>query len=124
MRDLQAAAAVDVEADDLAFQQTQTAVRSALVADVEEHLQAETDAEERLAALAVFNNRLFEVGLAQAPQGVADGPDARQHEPVGGADLLGRGDDLRRVADSGERLLDAAKVGKAVVDDRQHRAAV
>ena len=56
-------------------------------------------------------------GSVQSSDGVAEGADARQHDLVRLGDAVGVAADRRRVADLLERLLHAAQVGHAVVDD-------
>src|SRR5437868_1689664 len=78
VRHLQAERAIDVEPHALALQDAQTLVLPVFVADVEEHLQTEADAEERLAALNVSKDRLIETLFAERRDRVLKRSDTRQ----------------------------------------------
>ncbi len=95
-------------------------VPAVLVARVEEQLQAQADAQKRLAGVDGRQHRLDQAAAAQFGHGVLKRPDAGQH------DLRGRGHHGRVAGDDGlvadllEALLHAAKVAHPVVDDGDH----
>ena len=92
----------------------------ALLAAVEEDLQADADAEQRLAG----GDRLLEHGdqaaLFEVLHAVAKGADARQHDLRGLADhaFVTRHADVR--AERDERLLGAEEIADAVINDCNH----
>ena len=63
------------------------------------------------------HNRRREVGFMQPGDGVAEGADARQYHFVRLGDAVGVARDDGRMTDLLERLLYAAQVGHAVIDD-------
>src|SRR5512143_935055 len=95
-----------------------------LFAAVEEELHADTETEERRAALAYDAHRRVETETCELPGTVAEVADAREHDGA-------RREDLRRVARDAdlagagptERALDVREVAHAVVDDADHAAA-
>src|SRR5262249_16070152 len=105
------------KAHHLAGEEVESLVLAVLVADGEQELQPQANAEERLAAADVLLERGHKVGLAQPGNGVAEGADAGQHDLVGLRDAVGVGADLGRKAELLEGLLHAAQVGHAVIND-------
>ena len=65
----------------------------------------------------VLEQRRGQLGLVQPGDGVAEGADARQHDLVRLGDAVGIAADLGVVADLLERLLHAAQIGHAVIDN-------
>ncbi len=122
MRHLEAQRIVHVEPHALTLDQAQPLVHAVFIADIEQHLQPQADAEERFALLDLRQDRPGQFLLAQRPHRIGECADAGQHDPVGALDLLWRRDDLRGDADALERLLHRAQVGHPVIDnpDRHH----
>src|SRR5260370_28535065 len=94
-------------------------------------LRADENAQKRRAWLAHrLNQRLDHAGDAVEPApAVGEGADARQHDMLGGEQVLGPRDDVDFAAHSVvprgalERLLRRAQIARAVVDDGDgHRA--
>ena len=109
-----------LEPDDLARQHAQALVFAVLVALVEQQLQAEADAQERLARVDGRKHRLDEVALAEFGHGVFKRPDAGQHDLVGPGDVVRVAGHGRLVPDLLEPLLDTPQVAHSVVDDGDH----
>ena len=109
-----------VEPHDLARQDAEPFVLAVFVALVEQHLQAEADAQERLAAGDRGADRLDQLALAKCGDRVAKRAHARQHDLVRVRQHGRVARDRGRVPDSLEPLLHAAKVAHFVVDDGDH----
>ncbi len=67
----------------------ETGVKTIFVAAREKELQAQANAEERLARAEVVLDRAGQTGFVQSGDGVAEGADAGQHDFVGLRDLFG-----------------------------------
>ena len=109
-----------IEPGHLAGQDTQPLVMAALRTALEQELQAHADAEKRLVGTDVREDRLHQAAAVERADGVAEGTDPRQHETGG------LSHDVRVVGDAGlhanplQRLLHAAEIAAAIVDDRDH----
>ena len=106
-----------IEPHDFAGQHAQAFVAATFVADVEQQLQAQADAQKRLAGGDRLADRLDQMPPLEFGHRIAEGSDAGQH------DLFGLGQHGRiagnrgLIADLFESLLHAAKVAHLVVDD-------
>jgi 4-amino-4-deoxy-L-arabinose transferase-like glycosyltransferase len=105
------------EAYHVAGEEVEAAILAVLEAPCEQQLQSEADAEERLVLAKVGENRLHEPGLVQSGDGVAESTDAGQDKLIRLGDMIGIASDDGCVADRLKRLLHAAEIGHAVVDD-------
>ena len=106
-----------VEADHLPAQNAQTLELAPFVAHVEQQLQAQADAQKRLARGDRVADRPDQVAAAQFGDRVPKRAHARQHDLIGRGQLGRAGRDRRRMAHLLEALLDAAQVAHLVVDD-------
>src|SRR5580704_8807099 len=88
-----------------------------LLRGVEQQLHAEADAKEWRSALDAFEDDVREAELSEVAHRLRERPHARQHQPIGGAELVVVAGDGRACADVLERLLDRATIPHAVVDD-------
>ena len=95
-------------------------VFTVLLADVEEELQAQADAQAGLAGLDGLSKSVAQAGAAQFGRGVGEGPHSRQDHLGGAMNLLGVRGDLGGGAHRLDRLLDAPEIPHSVVDDRDH----
>ena len=110
----------NIESDHVAGHDAEALVLAIFEAAVEQQLQAEADAEERFAGGDGRADRLDEVARFEGGNGVAKGADAGEHELRCFGQLGRVVGDRRRVPRALERLLDAAEVAHAVVDDGDH----
>ncbi len=109
------------EADALAAEEADAGL-AALLAGLEKHLEAEADAEEGLARLDGLEDGRDEALTAEAGHAVIEGADAGQDDGLGRANV-GRVGGYRALgADVAQRLLDAAKIPHAIVNDGDHCA--
>ena len=93
-------------------------MRPVFVTCREQELKTKADAEERLAAPNVRQNRLRQPGLTQAGDGVSKSADTGEHQLVCLGHTVRIAGDVGAEADALERLLHAAQVGHAVINDR------
>ena len=111
------------EAAHLAADDAEAGRPERLLAPLEEHLQADADAEEGLALEQAPPQRLeVAVGL-QAPDRAAESADAGEDELLGGEDVRRRRDVADLEAEGADRVAHAAHVAGAVVEqgDDAHR---
>ena len=109
-----------VEADDAARQKPEAMVLAVFLAGVEKQLQPEADAQAGPPRRARPRKTPRPAPSAAARRRVGERPDARQDDLRGAAEPFRVACDFRLVADGLDRLLDAAQVAHAVVDDRDH----
>ncbi len=96
-------------------------VRIVLFAAIEQHLDADADAEERLAGAGdIVAEDVDESERAQVFHGRAGGADAGEDHAIGGDDSLGAIGDFTLVAEEFEGALDAGEVAGFVIDDCDH----
>lgn len=89
-------------------------------AALEQHLQAEADAEERPAGTDEVKHWANEARALQRAHGFAERPDARQHGGVGPRQPGGVRRHARLAAEETERLDDALQVPGAVIKNSDH----
>ena len=92
-------------------------VRPVLIAAIEQHLEAQTDPQERLACRHPGTDRVHEAVALQARHRRGRGAHARHDERVRAAQRLAVAGDRDLRADARERLIDADQVPGAMVDD-------
>ncbi len=92
-------------------------VNAVLVASREQQLETEADPQERDALLDPLDHRLNEPGRAQILHALGEGAHAGQHDGAGPADDTLFRRHHRLETDMLQRLLHAAKVAHAVVND-------
>ena len=98
------------------------ATRVVLLAAIQQHLDPDADAEERLAgADDVVAQHLVESERAQVFHRRARRADAGQDHAVGGAHALGAVGDLAGMAEMLQRACDAGQIARLVIDDCDHR---
>jgi hypothetical protein len=115
--DFQAQGLIDVEPHAFAFEHAQALMDAVFVADIEEHLQAQADAEEWFAIFDVRDDGRRQLFFPQSADGVREGAYAGEDDFFGLFDLARGGDDVGGDADGFEGFLNRAKVGHAVIDD-------
>ena len=93
-------------------------LRPVLVARLEQQLQPEAHAEERLVRRDPADDRVDEAGVAEAVHRGRGRPDARDDDRVGAIDRVRVAGDDDLGTGGGQPLLDADEVAGAVVDDR------
>ena len=89
----------------------------ALLARLEQHLQADAHREDRRAAAGALGEHIGEAGVPQARHGRPEGADAGQHQALGVPHHGGLGRDPRRDAEPAEGRQHRGEVGGA---GRQH----
>ncbi len=110
------------DAADAPFQNAEARNARRFFAFLEQHLQAEADAEKRPAGTDKIQHGLFQAGTVQAGHRVAERPDTRQYggrsfreyARVGGYDGV--------AADEAERFDDALQVSGAIIKNCYHTA--
>lgn len=108
------------EAEDFSGDDAESFVFAVFVADVEEHLETEADAEERFLGGDVVLDRGDEILAVEFADGVAEGSDAGEDDFFGGGDVGGRGGDAGVDLERFKGFLNAAEIAHAVVDDGDH----
>ena len=112
----------EIEPDHLAGKDAEAGVFAVFVADVEEELEAQADAQEGASGADRVAYGVDEVLRAEVGDGVAEGAEAGEDDLLGTGDFVGLGDDLRGGADAFKCLLNAPQVAHAVVDNRDQLA--
>src|SRR6185437_7092357 len=110
--------------DDFAWNPVEAVDRLELAAAFGHELHADADAEERPAALPhrLVERRLDAGNRGQAATAIGEGADARQHDALGPAHLVGVAGDLHLGVDAGlargtlESLGGGAQVARPIVD--------
>ena len=93
----------------------------ALFGVVEQHLEADADAEERQAvALHAFREGLDQPGVGERIHGGPGRADAGKDDAIGVGELARGGDQPVGKSEPFERVADARGVPRSVVDDRNH----
>ena len=113
MRDAQTAG---LKARDGAGDQPEPRRAPELVGVVEQQLHPEADAEQRQALGHQPADQVREAERVEVAHRLREGAHAREHEAIGGAQLVVVGGDRGARADALERLLDRAAVAHPVVD--------
>ena len=94
-------------------------MHAVLVSLAREQLQADTDAEQRLAAMAHLLVERFDKSRGAKPRGaLAEGPDAWEHDALRLAQILRMRRDDDVAADELQRVPHRMEVAGAVIDDR------
>ena len=101
-------------------EQAQAGLSLVLVGGLEQQLHAQAQAEHGHAGARALGDQLVEPGSAEAAHRLREGADAGHDDAVRRADRVVVGGQQRVGADVLERLLDAAAVAHAVVDDGDH----
>jgi len=109
---------IDGEADAFAGEDAQALVFTVFVADIDEELEAQADAQHGAAGFDVVLDGSGKAGPFEESDGVPEGAHAGDDEVIGAADIFRGGDDLSGMADILEGFLNAAEIGHAVIDDR------
>ena len=110
-----------VEADDLALEDAQPGGATVeLLALLEQRLVADADAEERTAGLDELARGLQQRLLVERLDAIVERADARQHDGPRVGHFLGLPGDAHVCPDLEQRLVDAAQVAGAVVNQSNH----
>lgn len=119
LRDFEAG--IVFEPDDATAEKTETGSAAIeLVAGFEEGLVADADAKEGRASFDELEGGVQQFLFAESVDAIVEGADAREHQGAGSRNLLGASDDSNIRADEFQRLMDAAEVSRAVIDESDH----
>lgn len=103
-----------------AGEQPKTIVEAIFLAVLEEHLHSQTNAEDRYACIGGGENGAVEMERTGAGHGIGKRADAGEDDVVGGGKGGGGVGDEAGDGKKFERLLDAAEIAHAVVEDGNH----
>lgn len=105
---------------DGAGKQPQTIVEAIFLAVLEEHLHSQTNAKDRYACIGGGENGAVEMERTDAGHGIGKRANAGEDDVVGGGKGGGGVGDEAGDGKKFERLLDAAEIAHAVVEDGNH----
>ena len=111
------------KADDFAFENSQSGGAGLLNSSLfsNKRLIADADAEERFAGFDEFARGFEQFLFAQCVDAIVECADAGQHHRPRIADFIRRLHDAHVRADLEQRLVDAAQVAGAVIEQSNHR---
>src|SRR5262249_25787366 len=112
------------ETDDLTRDHPQPFIRAVLIAHIEQHLQTETDSEERFVRSEVVADRRNKIQPPQFMNGVAESSDSGQDQLLAALEVTRMCADASFRSDLFETFLDAPQVPHSIIDNADHFAIV
>ena len=101
-----------------AMDQAQALVLAKFFGGVEQHLHAQADAQQRRACGSLAADGFHQPQPPQPRHAVPESPHPRQHQGVGGLHRRGVAGEQRFGPAMGKCILNAAQVGKTIINDR------